>query len=408
MKVSNKYKLLGFCRFCIVFVMLLICAGNVTNSVLLKYGFRDTQRVDHYDQTFSLVGMMNGTAPRPYVYRSTLAKAAKHAAEMIEPSVRDKLFRSIRKYDSLRNAYFSGVPDAYWTPVTAIAYHLLYLASVLSTIFILLIVYSLARMHDYRFGAALTFMAAFSLIYPLTFQQGGYFYDFAEMLGAFGALYFFLKRRMIVCTVFIAAASFNKETFFLVPVALFFLHDQGVAMPLRIGWLVLQLACCVAGRLYVMSGYAHNAGGFVEVHILDNLRFWMKPGSYLSFYNLVAKGVFTPSLQNPLISIPLYVFFREAWKSASRRYRRYLLAAFLPLVPLYACFGFGDEVRGLPLAFPAIALLTLSAAHRFSSIFEPSTDHFALHRVSKEREASAVKLQAAFVHAPASQTHTQT
>ncbi|SPB17830.1 hypothetical protein NOV72_05033 [Caballeronia novacaledonica] len=408
MKVFSKNKLLGFCRFCIVLVMLLICAGNVTNSVLLKYGFRDTQRAERYEETFSLVGMMNGTAPRPYVYRSTLAKVAKRGAEAIAPPVRDKLYRSISKYDSLRHAYFDGVPDALWTPVVAITYHLMYLATVLATIFILLIVYRLARLHDYRFGAALTFMAAFSFVYPLTFQQGGDFYDFPEMLGAFGAMYFVLKRRMILCTVFVALASFNKETFFLVPIALFFLHDKSVALNRRVGWLLLQLACCVIGRQYAMSGYAHNAGGFVEVHILDNLRFWIKPGSYFSFYNLVAKGVFTPSLQNLLIAIPLFVFFREAWKSAPRRYRRYFLAAVVPLLPLYACFGFGDEVRGLSLAFPAIALLAVGVAPRFTSIFEPLPEAYQPHRVAKDPAPLAVKLHAAFENETASHARTQT
>ena len=371
MKALKKARILGLCRISIVFVMLLVCAGNVTNSVLLKYGFRDTQRVDQYDQTFSLVGMMNGTAPRPYVYRATLAKVAKHVAEGIEPSLRDKLFRSITKYDSLRNAYFSGIPDAFWTPVVALAYHVMYLVIVLATIFMMLIFYRLARMHGYRFGAALGFMAAFSFVYPLTFQQGGYFYDFVELLGAFAATYFMLRHRLFACTLVVALAAFNKETFFLVPLALFFLHDRSVALSRRMIWLALQLACCVIARAVIMGGYEHNAGAFVEVHILDNLQFWMTPGSYVSFYNLVAKGVFTPSLQNPLILIPAIVFFREAWKSSPRRYRRYFLAAFVPLIPLYACFGFGDEVRALALAFPAVALLALSAAPKFSSIFEP-------------------------------------
>jgi hypothetical protein len=367
-------KLLAFCRFSIVFVALLIGAGNVTNNVLLKYGFRDTQQLAEYDKTFSLVGMMNGTAPRPFVYRSMLAKLAGKATMQIDPARREKFFRSIRKYDSLHQAYFSGVPDTYWTPEVAITYHLMYLAVVLATLFTLLFVYRLARMHGYRFGAALGFLAAFSFVYPLTFQQGGYFYDFPEILGVFGAVYFALKHRMVASTLFIAIASFNKETFFLVPIALFFLHGKEVRLRKRVMWLVIQVACCLFSRHIIMSGYENNAGGFVQYHLLDNLKFWLKPGSWFSFYNLIAKGVFTPSLQNPLLSIPLLVFFRPAWKASPLCYRRYFLAAFLPLLPLFACFGFGDEARNFSLAFPAITLLALGAAHRFSMIFEPVRD----------------------------------
>jgi hypothetical protein len=372
MNSSGNNKLLAFCRFSIVLVALLIGAGNITNNVLLKYGFRDTQQLAEYDKTFSLVGMMNGTAPKPFVYRSMLARLARHATEQIDPARREKLFRSIKKYDSLHQAYFSGVPDPYWTPEVAIAYHLMYLAVVLATLFTLLFVYRLARLHDYRFGEALGFLAAFSFIYPLTFQQGGYFYDFPEILGVFGAVYFGLKQRLILSTLFIAIASFNKETFFLVPIALFFLHEKHVGVRKRIMWLAIQIVCCLVSRHIIMSGYESNAGGIVQHHLLDNLKFWFRPGSWFSFYNLIAKGVFTPSLQNPLISIPLFVFFRQAWKVSPLHYRRYFLAAFLPLLPLFACFGFGDEARNFSLAFPAITLLALGAARRLSTIFEPA------------------------------------
>jgi hypothetical protein len=371
MKFLNKIRLLAFCRFSIVLVTLLICTGNVTNNVLLKYGFRDTQNLEGYSETYSLVGMMNGTAPKPFVYRASLAKLAKQAAEAIDPETRQKLFRSIQKFDSLRNAYFSGVPGAFWTPVVAIAYHVMYLAVVLATLFTLLIVYRLARLHDYAFGAALGFVAAFSFVYPLTFQQGGYFYDFPEILGCFAAMYFVLRRRMFLASLSIAVAALNKETFFLVPIALFFLHDKHVPLSRRVAWLVLQVACCLAGRQYLMSGYGQNAGDFVQFHLFDNLRFWSQPASYFKFYNLIAKGVFTPSLQNPLILIPALIFFRHAWKSSPWRYRRYFFAAFLPLVPLFACFGFGDEARNFALAFPAVTLLALGAARNISAIFEP-------------------------------------
>jgi hypothetical protein len=89
--------------------------------------------------------------------------------------------------------------------------------------------------------------------------------------------------------------------------------------------LVLQLVICAGTRHFIMSGYEANAGGFVEFHVWDNLKFWLNPMSYLSFYNLIGKGIFTPSLENPLMLVPLALFFGSAWRATPRRYRIYFL-----------------------------------------------------------------------------------
>jgi len=359
--------MLSFCRFAIVYVMLFVCAGNITNSVLLKWGFRDDQKGD-FAQSYSLVGMMNGDAPKPYVYRSSFPKATKWLAEQLEPATQDRIFRSITRYDSLHHTYFAGVPDIHWTPTVAIAYHLTYAAIVVATLFALLFVYKLARMHGLSFGHSVGFLAAFSFVYPLTFQRGGYYYDFFEMLGVLGACYCVLRRRMLAGTLLIAVFSLNKETFFLVPLALFFLHERDVALSKRVGWLGLHLAICVATRQFIMSGYASNAGDVVEFHALDNLKFWLNPASWLTFYNLIGKGVFT-SLENPLMLAPLAVFFRAAWRDTPTRYRRYFLAAFVPVLLLFVLFGFEDEARNFSIVFPAIVLIALHGASRFDAIF---------------------------------------
>lgn len=390
MNLKNRNLMLAFCRFSIVFVVLLVCTGNITNSVLLKFGFRDEHKLDGYTQSLTLVSMMEGTAPKPYVYRSTFAKVAKRMAGELSPAVQQKLFKSITRYDSLHRSYFSGVPDAFWTPVVAITYHIVYFFVVLSMLLALLLVYRLARTNGLSFGQALGFLAGFSFIYPLTFQQGGYYYDFIELLGVFSACYFMLKGWLIPCTLIIAFFSFNKETFFLVPVALFFLHQQEVSIRNRAAWLVLQLGCCLVSRHFIMSGYEPNGGGFIEFHAKGNLLFWLNPASYVRFYNLIAKGILTPSLQNPLILVPAIVFFRRAWNVTCSRYKRYFLAAFLPLAVLFMLFGYTDEARNLSLAFPAIVLIALSGASRFGQIFS-SVESDQPSVATRERYAMAVE-----------------
>ena len=384
MTEKNQNRVRAFCRFAIVYVLLFICAGNITNSMLLKWGFRDDQKGD-FATSYSLVGMMNGDAPKPYVYRSSFPTASKWIVEQLDQAKQDTLFKSIKRHDSLRNAYFTSVPEEYWTPVTALVYHLTYIAIVLSTLFALLLIYKLARLHGLGFGHSVGFLAAFSFVYPLTFQQGGYYYDFFELLGVLGACYFLIKRRMLACTLMIAVFSLNKETFFLVPLALFLLHERDVAMSRRVAWLVLQLGICIATRQFIMSGYSENAGGFVEYHVWDNLKFWVNPKSYLSFYNLIGKGIFTPSLENPLMVVPLAVFFRAAWRATPTRYRSYFFAAFLPVLVLFIFFGYRDEARNFSVVFPALVLIALHGANRFDAIFSSSTDTSGDSRVSPNR-----------------------
>jgi hypothetical protein len=394
MTEKNRNRVRAFCRFAIVYVLLFVCAGNITNSMLLKWGFRDDQK-DGFATSYSLVGMMNGDAPKPFVYRSSFPKAAKWIAERIDPAVRAKLFKSITRHDSLRNAYFTSVPGEYWTPVVALVYHLTYIAVVLATLFALLLVYKLARLHGLSFGHSVGFLGAFSFIYPLTFQQGGYYYDFFELLGVLGACYFVLTNRWLACTLTIAVFSLNKETFFLVPLALFFLHERDVTLSRRVAWLVVQLGICAATRQFIMSGYGGNAGGFVEYHVWDNLKFWLNPASYLSFYNLVGKGIFTPSLENPLMLVPLAVFFRAAWRATPARYRSYFLAAFLPVLVLFCFFGYRDEARNFSVVFPAIVLIALHGANRFDAIFGESAGGQGGVRVRSGHQHATVTTEAA-------------
>jgi hypothetical protein len=364
-----KKKTLLFCRFAIVLLVLLVCASNITNSFFLKWGFNDKYPAEAYEQRAGLVGLMNGHTTKPFVFRSILPQLIKKGVEQIPDEKRKRLFKSISRYDHLRNSYFNGIPIQFWTADVAITYHLMYLIVVNAALGALWLIYKIAIRRGLSFGGALTFTIGFSLIYPLTFQQGGYYYDFIELLGALSAVYLTLTSRHIAATAAIAVSSLNKETFFLIPLALFFLHPKDEGLKKRLLILAPQLIASLAARLFIMQGYESNGGGIVEWHFFENLRFWINPSSYFSFYNLAAKGVFTPSLQSPLIAIPFVVYLRACWKDAPSNYRHFFLALMLPLSALYVLFGQTDELRAFALSFPAILLIALQGAGKFDAIF---------------------------------------
>lgn len=352
-------------RVSILTLFILIATGNITNSLLLKYGFED--QAAHAGKHATFIEMMNGTAARPFVYRSNIARLDYRAASVM-----------VHKWPWVANAaeglalhryYFTDVKASEWTSQIATAYTLMYFAIVVSTALGLFFVWRIARTRGLSYTQALAFICAFSFIFPLLFQRSVLFYDFIEFAGVFGACYFFLEDWMIPCTLVIALFSLAKETFFLVPVGLFFLHKDGVPMKKRLTWSALQLGICLISRYFIMRGFEHNSGSVVEFHLFDSIAFWMSPKYYLDLNNLIAPGIFLPRLENPLLLIPIALFGRRAWQLSERRWRRYFFATFLPLLVLFIPFGFGDMFRNFSLAFPAMTLIALSAAKELDAVF---------------------------------------
>ena len=93
-----------FSRISIIVLVVVICAGNITNSFFLKWGFRDDQRpeiynADNYLESYSLAGMMHGSAPKPFVYRAAVPRAIKWAVDRLDPAFQAK---SVRGHQGIR------------------------------------------------------------------------------------------------------------------------------------------------------------------------------------------------------------------------------------------------------------------------------------------------------------------
>jgi hypothetical protein len=355
-------------RAAILVAFILIATGNITNSLLMKFGFED--QAQHASKHATFIEMMNGTAARPFVYRSAIARLDGAAANEIVKA-RPAIAHSA-EIEQLHHVYFADVKDASWTPVVAVAYALMYILIVISTSTGLFFVWQIARFRGLSFVSAMGFMVAFSFIFPLFFQRSVLFYDFIEFAGVFGACYFFLEDWMIPCTLWIAAFAFTKETFFLVPLGLFFLHRDGTSVTKRICWTAAQINLCLAARYFIVRGFDHNPGGMIEFHLWDSIAFWLSPKYWLDLNNLVGPGIWLPRLENPIFLIPIALIAHRAWKMSGTRWRRYFLGAFLPLLALYIPFAFGDMFRNFSLAFPSMTLIVLSAARRMDAVIQSS------------------------------------
>ena len=113
MRTQLRWLLQGFSRISIILLVAVICAGNITNSYFLKWGFRDDQRpevynADNYLESYSLAGMMYGSAPKPFVYRAAVPRAVKWAVDKLDPALQAKIFAGIKENDSLRKSFRPG------------------------------------------------------------------------------------------------------------------------------------------------------------------------------------------------------------------------------------------------------------------------------------------------------------
>lgn len=355
--------------FSVAFVLILICAGNITNSFMLKWSFRDESGYTD-NPGYGLLDMMLGQSPKPFVFRSQLAQVLHSLVEQVPLEYLDFIYNSIVRLDTLHHIYFYKIPAADWTPVVALVYHLMYLVVIFSNIALTTLVFIISRHHKLKRLESISIMIGFSVLYPLTFQQGGYYYDFIELVGALSTMLAFLKGRLLLSTFLIFIFSFNKETFFLFPIFLYFLHPIERSRFEKISWTVLQTSICLIVREIITSGYDGNPGGVVEFHLLDNIKFWLNPASYFSFTQLVGKAILTPSLQNPIMLIPLITYFKISWVNAPTNYRSFFFASIALLLPLFALFGYRDEFRNFSLAFPSLLLISLFGVGRFSNYFD--------------------------------------
>lgn len=159
-------------KLSILWMILIACTANVCNSFFIKWGFRDDSRYA------SLISVIDGTAYQPYVYRSAIPRLADQLIQHLPPEKQEKLFHKITSSDKLKHHFFYDVPDSQWTPRVALDYHLMYGLTLLSFLLTLVYLRKIFLHFSANYSASILAVVLFSLMYPLLFKRGGYFYDF--------------------------------------------------------------------------------------------------------------------------------------------------------------------------------------------------------------------------------------
>ena len=190
-------------------------------------------------------------------------------------------------------------------------------------------------------------------ILPAFFDKCNYIYDFPLLFLFTLGLAFLARRKMWWFSLVFVLGCVNKETTILL--TLIFLID--CASDAQFGkmkyylWLLFQAAAFFIIKIALFFAYRDNAGGTVEIHLMD--------------YNLGMVGTVGLETVIAIAAVGLAVF--HDWRMKPRFLRRSLWIA-IPLFVLTMLFGYIDEQRDFYELYPLILLLMLPSILRLLKI----------------------------------------
>ncbi|WP_175108570.1 hypothetical protein, partial [Pararobbsia alpina] len=196
---------------------------------------------------------------------------------------------------------------------------------------------------------------AFAVAIPLLMSKNGYFYDFPEILFMSLGAWLALRDRWIALAVVTAIATLNKETYFLFALALMPFMIKGRPTSRDVLKIVAVVAAGVIVNLAVKAHYAASPGAPIELHLRDNLQFYLNPLSYLRLaidYGVVMPNAFF--VVNIALVVALVV---RGWPMLSQPTRRHAIICAVINFPLFFVFCAPEELRNLSLLYITLTVL---------------------------------------------------
>lgn len=359
----SKYKLdlSKLMRFGIVCLVLLVCTANVSNSFFTKWGFRENTSYA------GLASVIDGTAYQPYVYRSAVPRLVDNAVSHIKPDTQANIYKKILHSDELRSHFFSGVSDEAWTARLAIDYHIMYMLIIACFLVTLIYLRKIYLHFKEGYTGSLLAIILFSLMYPLLFTKGAYFYDFFELLGITISTYYFLKNKKLFASIILILTAFNKETAFVAAFGFLFLHEKDYPLNKRLFYFALQLSACLFVRHLIIAPFASNPDTMLHLNLLRNLGYWVNPIHYLKLVDNFAIGIYVPAIHNVFIISWLAIWIKMGWQNLSSPLKAYALGIFIPNLLLFITFGNQDEFRNMSLSLIALFIILIHGFSAFTS-----------------------------------------
>ena len=341
-----------------VFLLLayLIAAAVTFNGFYAKWGFRDNT------PWLSAIGMLDGTASRPFVYRQLLPMLANGIDEALPPALKQQAYNYI-----MRNQHW--VPETLRADTPAsLRGHILYYLTFDAILIGLFLMRAICL--DLGMGTVSATISPVILagLVPIFQSVGGYFYDFSELCLMAAAVLAALRGTWLLLLVLAAIGTWNKESFF------FFLVTLYPLLPARFPRLSAAglIAGClgISGVVYLLLRlrYANNPGQDAIFQLWDNLAFYLNPAnliaSEMSYSILGARAYSLVSLL--LIGTVAWV----GWRRLPVSIRRHIALAAAINLPQFVLFCAPGEMRNLSLVYIGFLVLIAAGLARWAAAAE--------------------------------------
>jgi hypothetical protein len=308
----------------------------------------------------SFIRTLTGEASRPFVYRQLIPSLSRELADAIPADRRMVMAATWAKYRPL-NSLYAGATEAE-TGEHIVEYHIAYM---LCFGFWFLALVMLARVcldATENLFASLAAPLVFAQIYPILMTRGGYFYDPPEIFFLATSVVLATRGRLLALLLLTPIATFNKESFLFWLPCLWPLFPASLNLPRRAIGVLTAVVASGCTYLFIKARYAANPGGAFEFHLLENIRFYLRPVSYFQHeytYGLpLTRGVSFVHLG--LLAALIYL----GHKDLPARWKMHGFCALAVNLPLYLLFCWLDELRNLSLLFVIMTVLIASTLRR--------------------------------------------
>jgi len=153
-----------------------------------------------------------------------------------------------------------------------------------------------------------------------------------------------------------ALGTWNKESFLLFVFTLYPLLRRRYSRFTSLLAVGVLVAVCMATYLPIRHHFAHNPGGTVEVHLKDQVDFYLHPFQMDTWIDRTYDLMF-PALSAPIPTLLLIWFVWRAWRLLPAWLKRHAQLAALINFPLYFLLCQPGEYRDLSLLYISLLLV---------------------------------------------------
>jgi len=348
----------GYRRFLMALLYVVVAAAAFN-------GFYTKWRLNDGHGPHSLASMVDGTAYRPYVYRQLVPAAANGIQALLPAGAVARI--SERLADPRRLNSRSGLAMRYpeseaMQPAVTLRYHIVYYLTFLALLGALFAMRALCLRMGASAPAATAAPLAVALLLPFFLTEGGFFYDFLEVLFMICAILLAWRippesrARAAACLVLLALvsaiATWNKEAFFFFVATLYPFLRLNLSRLKAAGVVGLLMFVCGCVYLALKIRYAGNPGGTVSFQPGANLFYFLDPGNW--FRTEATYGVTLPKGLSAVMMLMIAGVAAIGWARLPAVLRLHVWAALAVNVPLFLLFAAAGEARNLSMLYPSL------------------------------------------------------